>query len=729
MDRYIWRILLIDDDEDDYVIVRKMLSEIRQGQITLDWAASFEEGWDRTNPTAPYDAILVDYDMGAHKGTEIIRAAADKGCPSPFLLLTGQGSYEVDIEAMQAGALDYLSKNEVTTSLLERAIRYAIERKKSEEKIRQGEIHLRESQKELTDMLESINDGFFAFDREWCYTYINQRAAEPLGYQPEELIGKRLWDVFPKLLGTPAEEHYRKAMEEGVASQYIIQGAYSQRWYQISVYPSKNGISVFSIDRTEQVQAELELMENEVQLRQSEQHLNDILTSIQDGFFELDREWQFSYINERAARNNGYTPEALIGKKIWEVLPDLPGTQYEAAYRRVMETRHPEHMEIPSLQGDAWYDQAIYPSANGISVFSRDITANKRAEQALEESEGRFRVALANALIAVFSTDRDLRYNWFYSAFMQDIQENFIGKRDDEILPAEDVAELMETKREALRERKALRREIRLSIPNDVRLFIVSVEPYFNPRGELTGVIGAYLDITEQRRLETENIAHITQVEVQRRLLEYREKERQEIARDLHDGPVQDLSSLIFNLQFTKESIHDPTVLGELDQIGLSLKSVVNDLRGMINELRPPSLIRFGLAKAVQFHLEDFKEKHPEIGLEFTIVDDGNRLSEQARLNLFRILQEALNNAVNHAHATNLDIHFDCTERSAALEIRDNGKGFPISRQLVDYTVAGHFGLVGMKERAEALQGTFTISSEPNAGTVVQVTIPLAKNE
>ena len=460
-----------------------------------------------------------------------------------------------------------------------------------------------ESRKEVVGILESINDGFFAFDRSWNYTYINHQAAEPLGKTPEEMIGKNLWETFPKLRGTVAEKHYRMAMEEGIQSQYRVRGIYSQRWYDIRVYPSKKGISVISIDRTEQIEA----------------------------------------------------------------------------------------------------------------------------EQALRKSEERFRIALSNSPVAVFSTDQELRYTWFYNPQMGFMQAQLLGKRDDEILPAENVKELMEIKRRALETRQAVQAEIKFHVFTGERIMIASAEPYLDPYGEIEGVIGALFDITEQRRLEAENIEHITQAEVQRRLLEYREKERQEIARDLHDGPVQDLSGLIFNIQFTKEAVADNGLLVELEAINRGLKSVVHDLRGMINELRPPSLIRFGLSRAAQMYLEDFQERHPGIEMDIRLIDDQNMLSEQIRLTLFRIFQEALNNAAKHADASRLSVTFRCQPDHALLEIRDNGKGFTLSNQLVDYTVKGHFGLVGMKERAEAVGGTLQVLSKQGEGTIIRVSVPLQK--
>jgi signal transduction histidine kinase len=255
-----------------------------------------------------------------------------------------------------------------------------------------------------------------------------------------------------------------------------------------------------------------------------------------------------------------------------------------------------------------------------------------------------------------------------------------------------------------------------VQVSADMRKLILlcNAAPIRSADGQITGGIVAWQDITERKQVEEK----IRNMEVQRKLLEYREKERQDIARDLHDGPVQDLSGLIFNIQFAKEAIKDPALHVELEQISLGLKSTVHELRSMINELRPPSLIRFGFSKAMQFHIDDFREKHPEIKLDANLMEDKDSLPEQVRLTLYRIMQEGLNNIARHARASQVSINFHFCEEETTLSIQDNGKGFTVSHNLGDYTIRGHFGLVGMQERAESV---------PGQGTKILVTIPTEK--
>ncbi|MEE9567494.1 MAG: response regulator [Desulfobacteria bacterium] len=130
------KVLLIDDDHDDYVILRDLFLEIEVGKFRLEWVETYDAAIERMVRNE-YDVCLVDYLLGERNGLELLNEAVKNGCKTPMILLTGKGAREVDMAAMKAGASDYLDKGEIGPSLLERSIRYAIERKRTlEEQIR-----------------------------------------------------------------------------------------------------------------------------------------------------------------------------------------------------------------------------------------------------------------------------------------------------------------------------------------------------------------------------------------------------------------------------------------------------------------------------------------------------------------------------------------------------------------------------------------------------------------
>ena len=131
-------VLIVEDDEDDYMILRDLLLGIEAGKFRLDWVATYDAAVEQM-ASNQHDVFLVDYVLGERNGVELLNEAREKGCNAPIILLTGRGDREVDMAAMKAGAADYLNKDEIRAPVLERSIRYAIERKRSEEERLQRE--------------------------------------------------------------------------------------------------------------------------------------------------------------------------------------------------------------------------------------------------------------------------------------------------------------------------------------------------------------------------------------------------------------------------------------------------------------------------------------------------------------------------------------------------------------------------------------------------------------
>jgi len=129
------RVLVVDDNEGDFALIRAHLQDIEYPVYTVEWASNFESG-RQTIKSARHDVYLVDYRLGAKDGVALIRDAVAAGCDAPILLLTGERSREVDREAMEAGAVDYLVKDGVSPDSLERAIRYGIREKRTLRELR-----------------------------------------------------------------------------------------------------------------------------------------------------------------------------------------------------------------------------------------------------------------------------------------------------------------------------------------------------------------------------------------------------------------------------------------------------------------------------------------------------------------------------------------------------------------------------------------------------------------
>jgi diguanylate cyclase (GGDEF)-like protein len=151
-------VLLIEDDEDDYIITKEMLDEIKEIKFELEWARTYSAGLEFITENE-YDVCLLDYHLGAQTGLDLLHAAIEKGCTLPVILLTGQGGRQVDLEAMYAGAADYLVKGKVDAVGLERSIRYAIERNHLLQALRENEDKLRTQVVRAVALMDALTEN------------------------------------------------------------------------------------------------------------------------------------------------------------------------------------------------------------------------------------------------------------------------------------------------------------------------------------------------------------------------------------------------------------------------------------------------------------------------------------------------------------------------------------------------------------------------------------------
>lgn len=180
-------ILIVDDDEDDHFILSSYLRDVPGNSFSITWGPTFSEGLSQLS-TGQYDIAFVDYRLGARSGVDFLKEARDRQLDTPIVLLTGQGNYAVDLEAMELGAVDYLIKAELTAEKAERCIRYTIDRVNN---LRA----LRDSEKKYRSIFERSKDIIFVADDDFRISDINDAVASILGFEPDELYGTPLPDL------------------------------------------------------------------------------------------------------------------------------------------------------------------------------------------------------------------------------------------------------------------------------------------------------------------------------------------------------------------------------------------------------------------------------------------------------------------------------------------------------------------------------------------------------
>ncbi|MBX2998415.1 MAG: sensor histidine kinase, partial [Caldilineaceae bacterium] len=200
---------------------------------------------------------------------------------------------------------------------------------------------------------------------------------------------------------------------------------------------------------------------------------------------------------------------------------------------------------------------------------------------------------------------------------------------------------------------------------------------------------------------------------------------RTQLAHEIHDGPMQELTALTFEITSLATQMDEESVQVRLAVINTRLERNIGSLRRIMTTLRPPAVVNFGLTAAIQTHIEDFREQQPEIEVELVIPEEIPALSEEVILAVYRVCQQALYNIVQHAEADQIWVRLYSQDNRLDLEVEDNGVGFTMPENLVDLPRRQHLGIVGMMERVSAIGGEFTVDSAPGQGTRVRLTLPL----
>jgi PAS domain S-box-containing protein len=201
------KILIIDDDEDDYFIISDYINEIERTKFIIDWCNNYRSAVEKFKDLN-YDIYFVDYRLGNETGLELLKEAIRMQCDRPIILLTGKGNKAIDIEAMKSGATDYLIKSELNTEKLERCIRYSLDRA--------GAMRaLKESETKYRNLFAGSKDTLFIADNNLCLKEVNQSASEFFGCTVEELQQMALYDFI-------ADESKKETIKIALAENKVI---------------------------------------------------------------------------------------------------------------------------------------------------------------------------------------------------------------------------------------------------------------------------------------------------------------------------------------------------------------------------------------------------------------------------------------------------------------------------------------------------------------------------
>jgi PAS domain S-box-containing protein len=301
------KVLLVDDDRSFYLIVRALLSRSRM-QCEVEWAENFETARELIAENR-HDVCLVDYGLKDHTGVELLRFAHERDAHMPMIMLTGYADREIDLEAMSAGAADYLLKGKMDAPLLERSIRYALERKRAEGALKRSEEHFRL-------LIENIQDIIAVIGSDGTIRYQSPSIEPILGYTVEEMMNRNLFDlIHPGDLPIIADFLGDRLDEPGSTSSGIYRFRHKDGSWRYMESTGKNlldhplieGIVINSRDITDRKEAE-------DAIRESQERFDSFMGNSPALAFIKDSRGRYVYANAPYARMFDLPDGKLAGR-------------------------------------------------------------------------------------------------------------------------------------------------------------------------------------------------------------------------------------------------------------------------------------------------------------------------------------------------------------------------------------------------------------------------------
>jgi PAS domain S-box-containing protein len=543
---------------------------------------------------------------------------------------------------------------------------------------------------------------------------------------------------------------------------------WSNRWYDFSAFrigdAKEQQVAVLLNDITEFKRAEEAVRESERQQRElamssevERARLATVLEQLPVGVWIADRDGKIVGKNEAADRIwVGNAPLLDRIDNYPEYTAWCPGTgkmlsadEYPVA--KALRTNQPvERVELNIRRFDGtegtvlvWAApiqdrDGLLTGAIGINV---DITERKRAEEALRQSEERFRFVANNVPDTLFFQDRELRYVWIFNPADPFVENQVVGKTDADLIAPEEAARLTEIKRRVLETGVGVRTELQLSPGGITRWYEARYEPSQDSEGRIIGLVSHVRDISGRKRAEEElreinrtleeRVAERT-AEAERRaeelqalaaeLARIEQREQRRLAEWLHDDLQQLLVAAKMQISLTQSAIKEQDLRELLGKSCQLIDESIAESRSMTAELTPPVLYQSGLVPGLEQLARWIGEKHH---LNVTIETNTNAKPEnqEAAAVLFGATRELLFNVVKHAGVSEASVTLWAKNGRLQVSVEDHGAGF--EQELAAGGKAG-FGLLNVRERLRSIGGEVQIRSAPGQGTSVTLIAPLS---
>ncbi|MHC5858231.1 ATP-binding protein [Nostoc sp.] len=602
--------------------------------------------------------------------------------------------------------------------------------------------------------VESVSDGLAALDSargrvpDLILTDVMMPGLDGFGLLQELRADPQTQKVPIILLSARAGEEARVEGLEAGADDYLIK-PFSARELLARVE------AALKMARLRQ-----EAMEREQGLRieaeVAKAHLETVLAGIQDQFYVLDREWRYSFVNDQVATVVGIQKEDLLGRIFWEVFPDVVNSEFYTQIHRANTQQTVVQFEYFYPTWQRWFENRVYPFAEGVSIFTTEISDRKQAEKALRESEEKFRNMADNAPFMVWVTDSHSRCTYLSQSWY-----NFTGQNEDislgfvwlNAVHPEDGNDARNIFLEASSSYSAFRMEYRLRRKDgEYRSCIDAANPWFGVDGEFKGYIGSVIDITERKVAEAERDRLLELEQAARTEAERANRIKDEflavLSHELRSplNPILGWARLLQTREFdtaaTKKAIATIERNAKLQaQLIEDLLDVSRILQGKLNLKMYP----VNLALVIEGGLETVRLAAEAKNIQIQTMLDasfGQVLGDSSRLQ--QVIWNLLSNAVKFTpEGGKIDIQLERVDTQAQITVSDTGKGispdflpyvFEYFRQ-ADGTTTRKFGGLGLglaivRHLIELHGGTISAESlGEGQGAIFRVRLPLIKKD
>jgi PAS domain S-box-containing protein len=386
-------------------------------------------------------------------------------------------------------------------------LRDITERKKAEEALRESEEKYRLLAQNTMDVISrhTIEDEI---------VYISPAVEDLLGIKPEELFGEKAFELIHPDDMHIVEQARKTTRESGSAIGVQFRMRHKKGhyvWVETSsnlILDPSTGMPLEVVNVTRNI---TERKKGEEALRESEKHFRDLTDSIADVFFAMNRDFRYTHWNKASERLTGIEARDALGKCLYELFPDFKGTEADTIYRESLQIQQPMSFlnKYKINNKEFFFDLTVYPFKDGLAVLARDVSEIKKAEEALRESEERFRSLIESTSDWLWQADENTVYT-YASPKVKEIlgyePEEILGKTPFDLMPADEAKRVAAEFESIVKGQKAFNRLENVNLHKDGRLVVLETSgvPVFDEGGNFRGYRGIDRDITERKQAEKE---------------------------------------------------------------------------------------------------------------------------------------------------------------------------------------------------------------------------------